>query len=289
MLSDRPWGIEGASPIRRLPPLSVTRWTTRRLNPIASRRVDASTEPYSAIGSKPAALGVHQQQHAALGVELLHHHLHRAMGQLAEIRQRVQQLADRLDQRPIAANHGGGRFGAQPMHLVRERALAAHGGPRAARTRRRRARATRLPGPVSPATRSSRDGRALEAAAMARSAGAGRASSPASAVSACCTPRPAGPVPARARPELRDQRGRVRRFVALDPLDRLPLARNAASPRSPRRSAAQRERELGRARHRTLDVVVAQRMVEQLTRDPSSGGSSREPVRTRSGTSPSRT
>ena len=58
-----------------------------------------------------------EQQHAALGVELLDHHLHRALRQLAQIGERVEEPAHRLDQLALAApGRRAGAGAAQPLH-----------------------------------------------------------------------------------------------------------------------------------------------------------------------------
>ena len=77
-------------------------------------------------GGEDAALGVREQQHAALGVELLDREAHRAAGQLAEVADRVEQPADGAEQ---VARPGGARLAgsdaAQPVHREGERLLAA--------------------------------------------------------------------------------------------------------------------------------------------------------------------
>ena len=77
-------------------------------------------------GGEDAALGVREQQHAALGVELFDREAHRAAGQLAEVADRVEQPADGAEQ---VARPGGARLAgsdaAQPVHREGERLLAA--------------------------------------------------------------------------------------------------------------------------------------------------------------------
>ncbi len=71
------------------------------------------------------ALRIGQQQHAALGVELLDRHAHRALRQLAQVGERVEQATHRLDQ--VALGRGGHRVKRcppQPAHHERQSALA---------------------------------------------------------------------------------------------------------------------------------------------------------------------